>query len=224
MGILLTWAAGTAVLMVLSTQARQTGKTLPGLEEVIIGGLAFHGAGLLLVNRFLKRQQLSPAGAFGFGLAPRRAVLIGTAAGLGFLPVAYGVQWACTELLLKLGWEVPAQKTVELLLTDGSWTVRTAIAILAIAIAPVVEEALFRGVLFTTFRDLGWPRAAFWGTSVLFGLIHANAAAFVPLTLFGLLLAWLYEFTGNLKAPVAAHAVFNIAPFVLLAMDVDLHR
>ena len=50
---------------------------------------------------------------------------------------------------------------------------------------------------------------ALWGSAVFFGLIHVNAAAFLPLTLFGLVLAWLYERTGNLLASITAHALFN---------------
>lgn len=86
---------------------------------------------------------------------------------------------------------------------------------------PVAEEALFRGILFPALRDAGWPRAAYLVASVGFGLIHANRAAFLPLSLLGGFLAWLYVRTGNLLAPVAAHVVFNLTPFVLLAAGVD---
>ena len=41
---------------------------------------------------------------------------------------------------------------------------------------------LFRGVAYPFLRDLGWPRAAFWGTAIAFGLIHANRSVLVPLT------------------------------------------
>ena len=51
--------------------------------------------------------------------------------------------------------------------------------------------------------------------SLGFGLIHGNAAAFLPLSALGGFLAWLYLRTGNLWAPILAHFLFNLVPFVL---------
>jgi membrane protease YdiL (CAAX protease family) len=50
----------------------------------------------------------------------------------------------------------------------------------------------------------------------LFGVIHFNLSSLVPLTVLALILIWLYEYTGNLLAPIAAHCVFNGANFVAL--------
>ena len=91
---------------------------------------------------------------------------------------------------------------------------RWLLAVVAIGGAALAEEILFRGVLYQSVRDAGFRRAALWGTAILFGAIHANAAAFVPLTLFGALLAWLYERTGTLTAGMAAHAAFNLIGFL----------
>jgi hypothetical protein len=51
--------------------------------------------------------------------------------------------------------------------------------------------------------------------------MHGNMAAFVPLTVFGWLLAWLYVRTGNLAAPILAHSFFNLTPFILMALGLE---
>ena len=88
--------------------------------------------------------------------------------------------------------------------------------------APIAEETLFRGILYAWIRERGYPRIAAVASSVLFGLVHFNMTAFIPLSLFGLSLAWLYRRTGNLASTMVAHAVFNLAPFVAIALGVEL--
>jgi hypothetical protein len=85
--------------------------------------------------------------------------------------------------------------------------------------APLAEEILFRGLLYVSIKQAGYPRIAMWGVALLFGVTHGHWPTLLPLTLFGLLLAWLYERTNNLLAPVAAHAAFNGVNFILLLMD-----
>ncbi len=220
--ILLAFGFALALLTIVGGSAQPTGFKLPPVVELLVGGLAFHGSGWVLIHRFVRHTARSWNTAFGLGTEPRRAVLSGLTLALMFLPVAYGLQAVCAWVLSQFGIEPTAQRSVELLLTDGTAITRGTIALLAVGLAPIVEEALFRGILFPLLRDLGWRAAALVGTSLLFGAIHGNAAAFLPLTLFGAALAWLYERSGNLLAPMVAHAVFNLTPFVLLALDVRL--
>ncbi len=76
------------------------------------------------------------------------------------------------------------------------------------------EEALFRGAL---QPHLGWV-----ATSLLFGLAHfVPRRELMPWTAFsvaaGFLLGGLFEWTGNLVAPVVAHAGINAVNLRLLA-------
>ena len=70
----------------------------------------------------------------------------------------------------------------------------------------MAEEALFRGAL--------QPQVGLLAASLLFGLAHfAPRRELLPWTVFslaaGLLLGTLFEETGNLVAPVVAHAGIN---------------
>ena len=62
-----------------------------------------------------------------------------------------------------------------------------------------------------------WPAMAVSGA--LFGAIHLHLPTFVPLAVFGFVLAALYEFTGSLFAPILSHSLFNLANlfFIMIA-------
>ena len=85
--------------------------------------------------------------------------------------------------------------------------------------APVVEELLFRGVLFGGLTKIMpvWPAMVLSG--LVFAVIHVNAATLIPLWFLGIAFAWLYARTGTLLAPMAVHFTFNainlaLCPFV----------
>lgn len=194
----------------------------PAFSSFVLGTVTFHGAVLFLVHRFVRMHRVRWADAFGW---QRTGVSLALGAGVTVagvaVPVAYGLQWLSVAALRhwgrRWGYEPSAQGSVELLLHAGSWAESAYIFVFATLVAPLAEELLFRGILFPFVRDLGKPRLAFWGNAILFGAIHGNLAAFVPLVCFGALLAALYLRTGNLLAPITAHALFNLVPFILLA-------
>lgn len=91
--------------------------------------------------------------------------------------------------------------------TPGEW----AWAILGVVVAAsVTEEILFRGLVQRGLRHrLGrWP--AILLTSLAFALCHLNLLGFLVLFALGLLLGWLYERSGSLWPPMAAHAANNL--------------
>jgi len=97
-------------------------------------------------------------------------------------------------------------------LTDGP----PAVSLFTLAlVAPLTEEALFRGLLLPGFARRWGVGPALVLSSALFGLFHLNIwqapAAFVA----GLYLGWLALATGSLLYPMAAHALFNGLPVVL---------
>lgn len=194
----------------------------PRFRDVVLSTVLFQGTIIGGVFFFLRAHRVGWREAFGFGHGgDLRAVLWGIGLTLVMLPVGYGLQELATRVLVRLGQPVEPQTPVELLLA-GSWWQRAYLGVFAIVLAPLAEETLFRGIFFVFVRDLGFPRLALWGTGIFFGLIHVNAAAFLPLALFGIALAWLYARTGNLLACITAHALFNLAPFVMLALGINV--
>jgi len=89
----------------------------------------------------------------------------------------------------------------------------------AVIVAPICEEVVFRGYLYGVAKRYCGPVVAALASALIFSAAHASVAALLPLALFGLLLVWLYERTGSLWAPVAAHACFNAATVVVLMIQ-----
>jgi membrane protease YdiL (CAAX protease family) len=76
------------------------------------------------------------------------------------------------------------------------------------SLGPIVEELLFRGLLFRAWEARwGWFPAMI-ATSLMFALFHGAA---VPAFLGSLVFVAVYMRTGSLWAPIVVHAVGNIA-------------
>ncbi len=189
------------------------------VAQLIIAALSFQGAALVLVTRLLREHQTSWSEAFGFANGWRRAVLIGFVAATLFLPLGWGLQQISALFLLhfsQLGIHPEPQQAVQTLRAATGLPDHIALGIITILLAPLAEESLFRGILYTWIKSAGFPRLALWGTSVLFALVHMNFVTFLPLFVLALLLVWLYEHTGNLLASMATHGLFNGLNFAML--------
>lgn len=77
-------------------------------------------------------------------------------------------------------------------------------------IAPILEEIVFRGILFRNYRaSLGaWPAIIL--SAVIFGLMHYNLVQFVYAFLLGIFFAYLVEKTGELWTCILAHITANM--------------
>jgi hypothetical protein len=84
----------------------------------------------------------------------------------------------------------------------------------AVIIAPIAEEIVFRGYLYKAFRDRFKPWYAIIMSAALFSAIHLEPLAAVPLFVIGVVLAYVYEKTDNLMAPIALHMLNNAVAFL----------
>ncbi len=83
------------------------------------------------------------------------------------------------------------------------------------AILPaVVEEFLFRGVLFQGFRNCGLLKTAVL-TSLMFALAHGNLNQFLYAFVIGLFMAYLVEASGSIYASMLVHMVLNSITVIL---------
>ena len=86
----------------------------------------------------------------------------------------------------------------------GFWLQVVGIAVLA----PLAEELLFRGYLFTALRGLLSRTATHVLTAAAFGLVHGVGYA-LPIGLLSLLFAWLRERECALAPAALAHSLHN---------------
>lgn len=193
------------------------------LLAVAIGMLSFHGIGIVLIQFLVREHGTTWREAFGLAESLRWQTLALTVALTCLaLPIALGLGNLSATVMEQLHWKPEVQGTVRTLQAAGVplWQ-KAALGVLAIGVAPLAEEALFRGVCYPTLCRLGSRRLAAGASAVLFGLAHGNAMIFVPLVFLALVLTWLYETTSNLLAPVLAHSLFNAANFVWLMRGHD---
>lgn len=151
------------------------------------------------------------------GGALRAGLVWGILAWLGATVVSAASAWA----LDLIGVDVTAQAAEQAIALVDPWVVVVAFVIMA----PIAEEVFFRGVVFNAWLREGGRRWAFIGSSGLFALIHLSLVLLVPLFLLGLVLAWVYQRTGNLLAPIAMHATVNgISVVLALLVRFDVVR
>ena len=108
-----------------------------------------------------------------------------------------------TKLLETLG---SNEGTALLLLSAG----------LTCVVAPICEEFLFRGFIFTALRNWHGTLPAALLTGLIFGGVHygsAPALDLVPLAALGFGLCLLYRYSGSLYTSIAAHSLNNSLAF-----------
>jgi uncharacterized protein len=92
-------------------------------------------------------------------------------------------------------------------------------AALTCAIAPICEEFLFRGYIFTALRSWRGTLPAALITGLVFGGVHVGSAPaldLVPLAALGFGLCLLYRYSGSLYPCIVAHSLNNSVAFASL--------
>ena len=80
----------------------------------------------------------------------------------------------------------------------------------AVILAPVLEELLMRGIVYSRLKDLtGNAKTSLLGSALLFALLHGNVVQGVYAFFLGLLFGYLLEKCHTLWAPILAHSAAN---------------
>ncbi len=95
------------------------------------------------------------------------------------------------------------------------------VIVLGIA-APVVEELIYRGLIYQRLKEFVNVRQAFIISSLLFGLTHGNLIQVLYGFAMGLLLAYVYEKYKTLTAPILCHCGANLISIVLSVLNVTI--
>jgi uncharacterized protein len=221
---------GSGLLIVLSmsvfASALMKGKDAPpDFVGFVVSTVVAQVLAVGLIHFFLRVHQMSWRDLLGLR-HPRLVSVVLSAVGLAV--VAMLVTWGINYLIIKVITMIskpPEQQIAVQVLENATHPVERAVfALAAIVLAPFVEEILFRGILYPLVKQRGYPRLALWGSSLLFAAVHIHAATFVPLFVFGLILAWLYERTDTLLAPILTHSMFNTINFLLFINQDQLNR
>ena len=128
------------------------------------------------------------------------------------LSVAVAVGLNCLLLFINLAkYSERYQEAAALLFAPPFWEQILYYGILI----PIVEELIFRGVLFRILRKwIAFPWCAIL-SAVAFGIYHGNLVQLVYAGLCGILLAYLYEKYHSIIAPIWSHVAMNIFAILL---------
>jgi hypothetical protein len=102
---------------------------------------------------------------------------------------------------------------------SGSRTIeqRIMIIVFAIAVAPVIEEFLFRFFLYNVIKRYLGRLVGVTFSALLFAAAHAHFPSFVPLFVLGTCFAIAYEWSGSILIAMTMHSLFNSLTLAALA-------
>ena len=162
-----------------------------------------------------------------FGVKTGQSIeLLPTAFIIGFaiVPVMLLLQKGCIDLFEHLNISIEAQKSIQTLKSFDTPTEIAVFSIMPVLQAPLVEETLFRGILFPAMRSTAPRWLAYLITALLFAVVHLSLLNFVPLFVLALFLSWQYEKTGNLLCPILTHAGFNLCNILIATGIIPLEK
>jgi membrane protease YdiL (CAAX protease family) len=178
-------------------------------SAVLTIGLLLAVAGFLRLRRF----DLNSLGGFSkigfFRTAITGGVLILAAYPLIFLADVV------TQRLLRSAPQ--KQAIVEMFSESSTLEQRILIIVLAVSLAPLAEEFIFRFFLYGVMKRYFGRVVAVLASALLFAAVHAHLPSFAPLFVLGSCFAIAYEWSGSILVPMMMHALFNAITLTALA-------
>jgi len=121
-----------------------------------------------------------------------------------------------TQALFRIfNWELQLQPMVEELAKVEGWGNWITLFLLVGFIGPLLEEFIFRGVLFPWLVQRWGRTAGLLVQAFVFALIHQHSGSLLPLFVLSLILGLAYVYTRRLMTCVWAHALFNCMTLLL---------
>jgi hypothetical protein len=179
-----------------------SGRVLAALGvQAAFAAIALVWRSLFGLSAFHDGAPLGGTHAIALPLALSLGVLVGTAAVVASRAIVRGTRWG---------------RGMHLTLREGLLDLtRERVPLASIALAAAIgEELLFRGAVLPTLVPHVGVTGAVLGSALAFGMLHVpRTRALLPWTLtacvMGLVFGALYALTGEVLAPVVAHALVN---------------
>jgi len=89
------------------------------------------------------------------------------------------------------------------------------LVVLVVVVVPIGEELFFRGLTYGALRRVLSRRIAVLASAAFFAAAHLQLVEFLPIFILGVILAYLYDFTGSVVPGMIAHAVNNLGALAL---------
>lgn len=207
-------ALGTLFALNAAAATGQTGKMVLRTQDLVANAMISIGL-LLFVAAFLKIRRLSVTSLAGFAkLGFGRTLATGGILLFASYPLIFLADLATRRFL---GGDTSKQGIVEMFNESETLQQRVLIIVLAVAIAPLVEEFIFRFFLYGVVRRYLGRSVGLAANALLFAAVHAHIPSAVPLFVLGACFTIAYEWSGSILVPMSMHALFNSLTLTALA-------
>ena len=184
-------------------------------DRDLIANLLFTLFIVFFIAALLKLRGIDIDALAGFSRASlKRAVSTGIVLLLAAAPLIALAEGFTQSMF---GGESSKQEIVNLFNTSRTLEQRIMIIVLAVVIAPISEEFIFRFFIYGVVRRYCGIAVALVFNALLFAAAHTHLPSAVPLFVLGSCFTLAYEWSGSILVSMAMHALFNSAQLVLLA-------
>jgi membrane protease YdiL (CAAX protease family) len=140
------------------------------------------------------------------------------------LAASIGLAFLLYVAALLLTFKFGGQGTALDKLVESSRAAALTIAFLAVATAPIVEESVYRGILYPAVERASNAKVAVIIVTLLFAIPHVpqywpNFAVIGSITLLSVALTILRAYTGRLLPCIVVHFIFNGIQSVIIVVD-----
>ncbi len=214
---LLVFAAFMLLWLIISLVVSFLSPYLSKVTLTYLGGFLIQGSIALTLTGLILGRGFGLS-VLGYRRVPFGSLLLSAFAAYASVLVAdiiYGL-----FIVLK-GLKPPVQNVYDYLFTRQDPLSVALTLLLAVIIAPVLEETFFRGVIYNSLRSKLAPWLSALISAAVFSGIHMQLWGFVPRFFLGIALALLYEKYRSLYPGMALHALNNTIA-VLIGLTVKL--
>ena len=210
--ILATVLAGWFLLNIAGSSAQNMSHLR---SRDLIANALFSIGLVLFIAAFLRFRGLDLNSLGGFSkISFRRAAITGGILMLAAYPLVF-----LADVLTQhfLPGAADKQGIVELFNTSNTLEQRILIILLAVVVAPVAEEFLFRFFLYGVVKSYFGRVAGLIVNALLFAAVHAHLPSLAPLFVLGSCFTIAYEWSGSILVSMTMHALFNSLTLTALA-------
>jgi len=142
------------------------------------------------------------------------------------ISIVHPVQYVWEHLLIQLHLPTAKQEMVEIFFRTASPARLVGLTVMAVVLAPVAEELIFRAGIFRFLRGRAPRLVALVLPALFFALLHVDRTnlnglvTVAPLTALGIVFSLAYERTGRIAVPMLAHALFNLHTVIFLLLGI----
>ena len=193
--------------------------TSPRVRDLMAGALLTLGI-LVFLIAFLRLRGFDLSALGGLAkLSFGRVLSTGTILLFAAYPLIY-IADALTRRVLGDG--LSKQEIIQLFNASQTLPQRIMIIVMAVALAPMAEEFMFRFFLYGVLKRYLGRLIGLIVNASLFAAVHTHLPSFGPLFVLGSCFTIAYEWSGSILVSMTMHALFNALTLTLLAFPQTL--